>query len=157
MSAVLRAPFGEIAALRVADLDALMTIETRAYDFPWSRGNFVDSMSASYQCQALWIERNFAGYSVLMHGVDEAHLLNLTIAPQWQRRGWGAVLLDDVVVRAQAQRAQRLFLEVRPSNAAGLALYAKRGFVKIGVRRQYYPGAGNTREDALVLALELRA
>ena len=92
MSAVLQAPFGEIAALRVADLDALMAIEARAYDFPWSRGNFIDSMSASYQCQALWIERNVAGYSVLMHGVEEAHLLNLTIAPEWQRRGWGAVL-----------------------------------------------------------------
>lgn len=157
MSAVLQAPFGEIAALRVADLDALMAIEARAYDFPWSRGNFIDSMSASYQCQALWIERNVAGYSVLMHGVEEAHLLNLTIAPEWQRRGWGAVLLDDVVARAQAQRAQRLFLEVRPSNSAGLALYAKRGFSKIGVRRQYYPGAGNTREDALVLALDLLA
>lgn len=155
MSAVLQAPHGEIVALRQADLDALMAIEQRAYEFPWSRGNFIDSMTAAYQCQALWLERDFAGYSVLMRGVDEAHLLNLTVAPEWQRRGWGAVLLEDVIARALGQGAGRLFLEVRPSNAAGLALYEKRNFARIGLRKNYYPGPANSREDALVLALDL--
>ena len=95
------------------------------------------------------------GYAVLMLAADEAHLLNLGVAPDAQNRGHGRHLLDRVVGVARARGARLLFLEVRPSNEAGRRLYAGYGFKEVGVRRGYYPAQGGGREDALVLSLAL--
>lgn len=152
MSAVLQRqqdfePMGE------SDLESVIEIEQRIYAFPWTLGNFRDSIRAGYSC---WVCRGGAGllgYAVLMLAAGEAHLLNLTIDTPSQRRGRGSRLLRHLVATARDYGAQVLFLEVRPSNAAGLALYARHGFRRIGVRRDYYPAQGG-RENALVFALE---
>ena len=153
MSAQLEA-FSRYRNMTEQDLDSVMAIESAIYPHPWTRGNFRDSLASGYQC---WImERGgvIAGYTVVAIAAGEAHLLNLSIAGPWQHRGLGRELLAFVLKLARDFAAARILLEVRPSNAAARALYAAAGFAEIGVRRGYYP-AGEAREDAIVLALDI--
>jgi ribosomal-protein-alanine N-acetyltransferase len=141
-------------SMTAADLDAVMAIERDIYPHPWTRGNFSDSIEAGYHCWMLECGRDPVGYGVAAFAAEEAHLLNLSVAVAWQRRGLGAEMLRYVVALARNCGADRLLLEVRPSNTAARALYSRAGFVEIGRRRGYYP-AGEAREDALVLELRL--
>ena len=136
------------------DLDAVLAIEEAVYPHPWTRGNFADSLASGYHCWTVERGGEIAGYTVVTIAAGEAHLLNLSVAAPWQRRGLGRELLGFVLKLARDYGAARIFLEVRPSNAAALALYASAGFSRIGVRRGYYP-AGEAREDAIVLELAL--
>jgi ribosomal-protein-alanine N-acetyltransferase len=140
--------------MREQDLDAVMAIESAIYTHPWTRGNFADSLRAGYECRVLWLGAEVLGYFVLMVAAGEAHLLNLSIAAAHQRTGHGGALLGEATALARKLGARSLFLEVRPSNRAAQALYARFGFRKIAVRRGYYP-AHFGREDALVFTLPL--
>ena len=137
------------------DLDDVMAIESRVYTHPWTRGNFTDSMTAGHHCWIANVSGTVVGYSVAAIGAGEAHLLNLSIAAEWQGRSLGAELLRFMLKLIRDYAAARVFLEVRPSNTAARALYRRAGFSEIGTRRGYYP-AQNGREDALVLELVLR-
>ena len=138
----------------LADLDTLVEIETAAYPFPWSRGNFIDSLNAGYLARkrvdesGLWL-----GYFIAMPGVQEVHLLNLTVAPLHQRRGHARAMLDELVRESLALGAQRLWLEVRASNERAQALYRRYGFRDVGLRRGYYPAGTLARENAIVMSL----
>jgi ribosomal-protein-alanine N-acetyltransferase len=134
-----------------AALGAVMRIENDIYEYPWSRGNFRDSLDAGYSCWLFGTQEALFGYAVVMHAVDEAHLLNLSIAREAQRRGHGRDLLRQAIAAARGHGAVSMLLEVRPTNAPGRALYAQTGFRQVGVRRGYYPARGG-REDALVLS-----
>jgi [ribosomal protein S18]-alanine N-acetyltransferase len=141
--------------MATADLERVVGIERAVHVHPWTRGNFTDSLDAGYHC---WIgERGgeIAGYVVVMVAAGEAHLLNLSVAPECQRRGLGTELTRFCVKLARDYGAQTMFLEVRPSNAAARALYTQLGFIEIGTRRGYYPAPG-PREDAVVMELDLR-
>jgi [ribosomal protein S18]-alanine N-acetyltransferase len=140
--------------MTLGDLGAVSTIENRVYPYPWTLGNFSDSLSAGHEC---WIILNGAqtiGYAVVMIAANEAHLLNITIAPDWQGLGYGGRLLTYLIKIARAQRAEVVLLEVRPSNRTAQNLYVDFGFRAIGVRRGYYPAAIG-REDAIVMELKL--
>ena len=141
--------------MTASDLEAVMAIENRVYPHPWTRGNFADSLDAGYHCWIVECRGAIVGYSVVMIAAGEAHLLNLSIAAEWQRRGLGAALLRFMIKLARDYAASRIYLEVRPSNSGGLALYARAGFAEIALRRDYYPAHGG-HEDALVLALDLK-
>lgn len=140
----------EFLPMAEADLDAVMAIEQMVHPFPWSRGNFVDSLLAGYACWVGRIAGRIVGYVVVMPVVDESHLLNISVDAAWQGRGLGARLLRHAMRVGRRGGAERLLLEVRPSNTAALRLYEHFGFVRIGVRRNYYPAAEG-REDAYVL------
>jgi [ribosomal protein S18]-alanine N-acetyltransferase len=141
-----------------ADVDAVLAVERSAYSFPWSRGNFADSLAAGYSAELLTTREHGArvvlGYFIAMTGVDELHLLNITVAPAWQGQGHGSRLLDDVQTLARHQKLAQLWLEVRHSNQRARALYRRYGFEEVGLRRAYYPAAG-AREDAVVMRLGL--
>jgi ribosomal-protein-alanine N-acetyltransferase len=137
-----------------ADLRPVIEIEESIYEFPWTLGNFRDSLRAGYGCWVVRDHRRLIGYAVLMLAAGEAHLLNLSVAARAQRRGHGRSLLEHVVGAAREHEAKVLFLEVRPTNKVGQRLYGGYGFKQVGVRRGYYP-ARLGREDALVLALDL--
>lgn len=142
--------------IEVPDLDAVMRIEQRAYSFPWTRGNFIDSLAAGYLAEKLVAATGeIIGYFVAMPGVDELHLLNLTVAPEWQGHGHSHVLLDMLEARCAGLRASMLWLEVRASNQRARTLYARRGFTEVGVRRGYYPEAMGQREDAVVMSMKV--
>ncbi len=140
--------------MRASDLDAVMAVEEAAYPYPWTRGIFQDCLNAGY---GMWLhERQGAvlGYGVLSVAAGEAHILNLCTAPHCERQGLGQRMLQMLLQEARAQRAQRVFLEVRPSNPRACVLYERNGFNEIGRRPRYYPAATG-REDAIVMAMEL--
>lgn len=137
------------------DLDRVMAIENEIYVQPWTRGNFHDSLIAGYHCRIMELSGEIVGYSVVSVGASEAHLLNLSIAVQWQRRGLGRELLSFMIGLAREVFVHKIYLEVRPSNLAGRALYAGAGFSEVATRRDYYPGPGGG-EDAVIMELQLK-
>lgn len=156
MSAVFRTAEAEFEPLTEERLDEVVAVERTAYDHPWTRGNFVDSLRSGYQAQALGASGVLLGYFVAMKGVDEVHLLNLTVAPSYQRQGWGRVMLDALALWARGQGAQWLWLEVRISNTRAQRIYERHGYRRVGERKNYYPaGPGGQREDAVVMSLKL--
>jgi ribosomal-protein-alanine N-acetyltransferase len=90
-----------------------------------------------------------------MKGVDEVHLLNITVAPELQGQGWGRLMLDALATWSRGQGAQWLWLEVRASNERAQRLYAHYGYRRVGQRKAYYPAAHGRREDAIVMSLAL--
>lgn len=143
-------------------LDTVVQVEQSAYAHPWTKGNFTDSLKSGYQAQLLTggsaPEAELLAYFVAMKGVDEVHLLNITVAPAHQRQGWARVMLDALAIWARGQGAQWLWLEVRVSNARARAVYQRYGFREVGLRRNYYPSGGSglsSREDAAVMSLAL--
>jgi ribosomal-protein-alanine N-acetyltransferase len=160
-----------LAPMTVADLDAVQAVEAAAYPHPWSRKHFADSLAAGYAAVLLLGEaapgelvhppradgRVLLGYLIAMGGVDETHLLNITVATAHQRQGWARCLLDALVLWSRGQRAQWLWLEVRQSNQRARRVYERYGFQQAGLRRAYYPAAPSGREDAVVMSLQLDA
>jgi len=143
-----------VRSLSPRDLDRIMEIELAAYPFPWTRGIFEDCMRVGYDCRGLQVGPLLIGYSVLTHFAGECHLLNLCIDPAWQKRRLGSLLLEQALNTARNERCSSMFLEVRPSNKAGISLYQKRGFKVIGERPDYYR-CENGRENAIVMQLNL--
>jgi ribosomal-protein-alanine N-acetyltransferase len=137
-----------------SDLDRVMEIELDAYPHPWTRGIFADCLRVGYECWGLQVGSELSGYTVLTHAAGESHLLNLCVAPQWQGRGLGSILLAHARRLAVAHGCRYMFLEVRPSNESAIALYRKRGFVMVGERPAYYAD-GDGREDAIVMRCAL--
>lgn len=143
------------APMQADALQSVMQAERDCYEFPWSEGNFQDSIRSGYRCMTLRTDLGeLIGYSVTMRGVDEAHLLNIAVAPAHQRCGWARVLLDDLVI-ASREHAQWVWLEVRQSNAHALRLYEQYGLRVVGHRKDYYPATHNRREDAVIMSLKL--
>ena len=155
MSAVLQPQEARFEPLEAARLDAVLAVESAAYPHPWSLGNFTDSIRAGYQAQVLMGGDTLLGYFIAMKGVDEVHLLNITVAPAHQGEGWGRVMLDALGLWSRGEGAQWLWLEVRASNARAMSVYAAHGFRRVGERKNYYPAAGGHREDAVVMSLRL--
>ena len=156
MVANLQDPISSFRAMRVADLEAISRIELTAYPYPWTYGIFRDCLASGYECWVLERSGELIGYGVLSVAVGEAHILNICIAPTEQSRGHGRRVLARLLDLARWHRAERVFLEVRPSNTSAIALYDSAGFNEIGRRPNYYPGKRG-REDALVMAIELLA
>lgn len=148
-------PWPQLRALTHADLDAVMDIEPLAYPFPWSRGNVADSLGGVHRARGLVDpDGRLVAYAFAMPGVEEWHLLNLTVLPSLQGRGLGRDLLDDLVDQARRDGSARIWLEVRASNERARRLYERYGFQAVGLRRGYYPAGPGRREDAVVMRLD---
>ena len=144
----------EFFPMNERDLDAVAALEASLQVFPWSRGNFADSLESGYSVWVLRVGGDLIGFSIVMSVLDEAHLLNIGVCKRYQGQGYGARLLRHAMECARLGGAAKLFLEVRPSNQRALALYQHLGFVQVGLRKAYYP-ATHGREDALVLQRKL--
>jgi ribosomal-protein-alanine N-acetyltransferase len=138
-------------AMTEVELDVVAAAEARIHPFPWTRGNFADSLNAGHGAWLAREEGRMVGYAVMMQVLDEAHLLNISVLPELQRAGRGTALLIQLFDLARMQAATRMLLEVRPGNISGRAFYQRHGFEEIGRRRDYYP-AHEGREDAIVMA-----
>ena len=141
-------------AMVEADLDQLAALEQQIYPFPWTRGNFLDSLKAGHACWLVREDKEIVAYAIVMQVLDEVHLLNISVVPSLQKSGRGTALLLHLFDRARMQGGARMFLEVRSSNLLAQQLYVRHGFIQIGQRRGYYPAHEN-REDAVVMAREL--
>ncbi len=161
MSAVLQSQEAQLEPMAAEHLGQVLAVECQAYTHPWSRGNFMDSLQHGYHMQMLTgpvpgqQQSVLLAYFVAMKGVDEVHLLNLTVAPAWQRQGWAQVMLDALAIWARGQGAQWLWLEVRASNERAQHVYRSNGFRRVGLRKAYYPASDGVREDAIVMSFKL--
>jgi len=140
--------------MRPTDLGVVADLEKSLYAFPWSLGNFRDSVNAGYDCWVACHGDQVIGYAILMVALDEAHLLNIAVATGWQRRGIGRAFLDFILGVASDAKCEIVYLEVRPSNVAARQMYREAGFQQIAIRPSYYPAHGG-REDALFLGITL--
>ena len=136
--------------MQECDLPWVAAEDQRLYPYPWSEGNFADSLKAGYSAWIMTLDGAPAGYGVIMKVLDEAHLLNISVVAAHQGQGWGRRLLDELCDVARAHQCEQMLLEVRPSNTPALGLYERYGFELIGRRKGYYPAAQG-REDALVM------
>jgi [ribosomal protein S18]-alanine N-acetyltransferase len=151
-------PPWEASAMRVPDLTEVMAVERQAYPVPWTHGNFVDSLAAGYPAEVLRGARaELLGYWVAMPGVDEMHLLNITVAPAWQGRGLAIAMLDRLVAECRRSGLTQLWLEVRVSNERARQVYRRYGFAEVGRRRAYYPVLHGAKEDAVLMSLAVAA
>lgn len=144
-----------LAPMTQDNLDAVVAIEQTAYGHPWTRGNFRDSLNPLFEAQCLWLDGELLGYFLAMHGVEEMHLLNITVAPARQGQGWGHMMLDALSLMSRHAGAQWLWLEVRQSNLRALKVYERYGFKQVSVRKDYYPAGRLQREHAVVMSLKL--
>ena len=154
MSAVIQSPPYFLRPMSNDDLDDIMLIENAIYDFPWTKQIFKDCLRVGYFCHVVEVSGEIAGYCIMSTGASEAHILNLCISTHHRRYGLGQKLLSHMLVLAKHKNVSTVFLEVRPTNEAALALYDKVGFNQIGIRNDYYP-AKVGREDAVILAKSL--
>lgn len=154
MSAVIKPELPHLRPMQERDLDSVMAIESRVYDFPWTRGIFADCLRVGYSCWVLDQDGEILGYAVLSAGAGEAHILNICIGPDYQRQGHGTRLLNRLFDLARWHQARSLFLEVRPSNQSAVQMYEEHGFAVVGRRPNYYP-ASEGREDALIMSRKI--
>lgn len=147
-------PAMQLARLQADDLPEVLAIEYSLYPFPWTRGNFLDSLTSGHET---WVARDacqmVSGYFLMMTVVDEMHLLNITVHGDLQGQGIGRWLLDKAVAITREKKLSSILLEVRPSNLRALEIYRQYGFSQIGLRKNYYPAANHTREDAIVMRM----
>lgn len=140
--------------MRASDIGTVLCIEQQIHAHPWTLGNFSDALASGYLCKVSEQDGVVMGYAVLMHGVDDAELLDIGIALPYQRQGLGRGLLKEMLSLARELGKQRVVLEVRASNIPAIALYRSMGFAEIGLRRDYYVVADG-REDAILMGREL--
>ena len=148
-------PETEIRPMQAADLGGVQLVEQAAYDYPWSRAVFRDCLLAGYYSLVLDVNGQVSGYAIMSVAASEAHILNLCVHPDVRRLGYGRRLLNALLFKAEDAAAKQVFLEVRPSNTAALALYRSMGFAQVGIRRSYYQ-AKDGRENAVILTLPLK-
>ncbi len=143
-----------IREMHPSDLQHVIRIEREIFLFPWSLENFADSIRAGYLCRVIEEKNNLLGYSVMMLGPDEAHILTIGIGAQWQKKGLGEKMLQYLIRLADEEHAQSIFLDVRESNHGAVKLYKQLGFEQVAKRKGYYPSMCG-REDALIMRLML--
>ena len=156
MVAILKEPYAQVRLMHEEDLEQVAAIEVQGYEYPWTLAIFRDCLRAGYQCWVLAHAVEIIGYGILTVAAGEAHVLNVCVSQAAQGSGNGARLMRRLIELARWHRAQRIFLEVRPSNTRAVKLYHQLGFNEIGKRPNYYP-AKRGREDAIVMAMELLA
>lgn len=155
-----------ISSMSLADVPEICAIESTIYDFPWTSGNFTDSLNAGYigtvvrraqGAENKGYDSAVIGYAMTMKLPDEVHLLNISVSKPFQGRGVGRAYLKALLNSARQLNAANMLLEVRPSNSAGIQLYALEGFRQVGVRKGYYPSLHDQREDALVFTFSFQS
>ena len=151
MSAILKEPALDIRPMQHDDLSQVIEIERQSYPHPWTGTIFGDCLQAGYSCWVCGRQGIIEAYGILSVAIGESHLLNICVRPESRQQGIGRKLLRHLVSVARRHEAEVIFLEVRPSNTTARALYEDEGFNELGNRRDYYP-AGDSREDALILA-----
>jgi ribosomal-protein-alanine N-acetyltransferase len=137
--------------MTLGDVERVMRVEHEVYEFPWTEKIFSDCIRVGYYCWLALQRQNIVGHAVISVSAGESHMLNLSIAREYQRRGFGKEFIEFLVQQAQAKQAKTMLLEVRPSNTAAINCYNSAGFNEIGLRKDYYP-APEGREDALLFA-----
>ncbi len=145
----------ELRTMAYTDLKSVITVEKKAYPHPWTAGIFRDCLRVGYHAWVMTLDKEIVGYGIVMLSAGEAHILNICIDPDYQKKGLGRYLLHHILKKSKQTDVDMVLLEVRRSNTAAQQLYKSEGFHELGVRKAYYPANNNRREDAIILAKEL--
>ncbi|WP_438951531.1 ribosomal protein S18-alanine N-acetyltransferase [Porticoccus sp.] len=140
-----------IRKMLTVDLPLISAIEQQVTPHPWRESQFRESLD-KHQCLTMTLQDQPVGYAVYTIVLGEAEILNIAVGRGFQGRGYGRQLLNHMIGLMAAQ-AERLFLEVRATNAPALALYQDVGLVEICLRRNYYQNDSG-QEDAIVMAMD---
>lgn len=141
----------EVRTMAYTDLKQVFAVEQKAYPHPWTLGIFRDCLRIGYNAWVMTLDNKVIGYGIVMLSPGEAHILNICVHPEYQRKGLGRHLLRHLVKKSNQTDVDMILLEVRRSNINAQLLYQSEGFHELGVRKAYYP-AENGREDAIILA-----
>jgi ribosomal-protein-alanine N-acetyltransferase len=148
------APATHMTRLRVmlaSDLNRVLHIEQCVQSHPWSQRHFEDSLAHQHWAQCLWLDHEIQGFVIAAPGFEEVHLLNIALMPTCRAQGHAQKMMDALVDWARSQHAQQIWLEVRRSNTRAQSFYHRLGCESMGIRKAYYPGHGEAREDAIVM------
>ena len=138
-----------------ADVVTVARIEAEATAFPWRAVLFEDCIRAGHHCQIYFTdEDSIIGYTIVQQILDEAHLLNICVAPRFQKQGYGGFIIENVIRYSESIGSVTVLLEVRANNHRAQQLYQRVGFNEMTIRHNYYP-AEKGREDAILMALML--
>jgi ribosomal-protein-alanine N-acetyltransferase len=143
----------EFVDLTYDTIDEVYNIECQAFKTPWSKSQFeeeINSKFAKYFC--LKIDGKIVGYIGIWQVLDEGHITNVAVLKNYRKNGFGKKLIDKLIEYAKENKLIFLTLEVRITNIPAINLYEKCGFVKVGIRKNYYENS----TDAILMTLELR-
>ncbi|ODA38934.1 ribosomal protein S18-alanine N-acetyltransferase [Desulfosporosinus sp. BG] len=145
---------GIVRPMLTTDLDAIMEIERVSFSTPWSLESFKAELKENEYARYLCLELNgqVIGYMGLWFILDEGHITNIAITPNYRGQRWGEFLMKSVMEKMAEQGMERMTLEVRVSNSPAQSLYKRLGFVTAGFRKGYYADTG---EDAMIMWVEL--
>ena len=132
------------------DLDQILMIEKETNEYPWTLNNFKSSLDAGNSSIVLKDNKNILGYAFFSVIGTDSHLLNITISKNYQGRGHGKRILEQVLFQSKVLGATIIFLEVRESNYKAIDFYEKFGFKRDAIRYNYYDS--NPKEDALLMS-----
>lgn len=144
-----------IRMLEDRDLDAIMEVETQCFTVPWSREAFYNELHQNRFAHYLVLEEDekVIGYCGAWLVVDEAHITNIAVLPDYQGNGYGEVLLTSMIDECRIRAIERMTLEVRESNYVAQGLYKKLGFAEGAIRKNYY---SDNQEDAIVMWVSIK-
>lgn len=138
-----------------SDLDEIMLIEGACFHSPWTRQNFLEEFKNSDLSIPLGIEyeKKIIAYAFIWILLDECHLANIAVHPDYRRMGLAKLMIDKIITIARARGCAKIMLEVRKSNREAIELYVQYGFLKVGVRKNYYNDGFLRSEDAILMDL----
>ena len=136
------------------DLDEIVNIENKSHLTPWTKKNFTDADNANNLFKVLKSESNIVGYYIALFAAEECQLLNITVRLELKKKGFGQLMLKNLVEECRKKNIINIFLEVRASNSSAIRLYEKNGFNEIGIRKNYYK-VPDGQEDAILMGLSL--
>ncbi|WML50775.1 ribosomal protein S18-alanine N-acetyltransferase [Neobacillus sp. PS3-12] len=140
--------------MREEDIDQVLEIEHASFATPWSREAFYNELNMNKFAVyiVLEVDQKVVGYCGVWVVIDEAHVTNIAILPEYRGRKFGEALMQNLFDVAKTMGAKSMTLEVRVTNYVAQALYRKFGFQKGGLRKNYYT---DNQEDALVMWVKL--
>lgn len=138
-----------VRKMTLQDIDQVMLIEQESFTLPWSRESYLSGLRNQFATYLVCdYEGEVAAYGGIWVVFEEAHITNVAVSTRCRRQGIGRALMGELETIARKRNAQRILLEVRPSNHAALSMYRELGFMSTGLRKQYYSDNG---EDALIM------
>lgn len=157
--------FSYLRPMEEIDLPWVLSAEERAYQFPWTMQGFVNSLDQGLNYILCSAQDQLLGYVCVLTVLDEAHILNFCVSPDFQKRGVGKAALIKLKDKLKESGFSIVFLEVRESNVAAQNLYLQSGFTKDGVRKGYYRSLEwndelftqqEVKEDAMLMSCTLK-
>lgn len=140
-----------ISPMTLLDIDGVMEIEVRSFTSPWSRSAYIEELLFNKSAMYFTATNGemVVAYAGIWKVIDEGHVTNIAVHPDYRSQGLGAEMLKAVLKYAQKNKLEKVYLEVRISNLTARNLYKHFGFLEDGVRKKYYLDNG---EDAILMS-----